>query len=477
MPRAFTPLKSVLFPLLTLTLFTASYSPVRSASEPSNPNRPAQTTWTSVTAIDVYSTILPMIGAAYPDLVDANDLNAKARVTGWTLSPDGTTLFILFEQRNGERDMQSCLYTIADQSVVCRPYEAPVPQRDFPEGRLAWAPDGRHIVTHGDWIVLADDPDLHLIEVGSGVVSNITDDGYEGNVFGSDEEAFFIDYAPFWAPDSQSIYFFRIARPSENLWDTQLMNLRLDSEEATVVADLSGVIDGATFAYPLQVAMSPDGQRVVILSSNMRDDEIGLSVYSVDLTTGIAELWVSRETIYPLVVPTWSEDPRVYGRDVVWSADGRFVVVALDYEMRYDFGAQYEELLPMNYLIIEAASGQVRPLVDISQFPDIETYNSMGGFFAHSPMLGLLTPDGQLVYATTENSQNDTRPLTFWSVPLTLDADPVQLSTIEVSFGLLSGKNALQDRMLGTIASNGVAMVQSNAAPDAQSAYLLQFSE
>lgn len=470
-------LKSALFILLLMTLLVYHHDRVRSASESSDPNRPAQATWTSVTALDVYSTVLPIIGTAYPDLVDAEDLDDKAQVTGWTLSPDGTTLFILFEQRNGQRDMQSCLYTIADQSVVCRPYAAPVPQRDFPEGRLAWAPDGSHIVTHGDWIVLANDPDLHLIEVDSGVVRNITDDDYDGNVFGSGEEAFFIDYAPFWAPDSQSIYFFRLDRPSEALWDMQLMNIRLDNGEATVVANLSGMIDGATFAYPQQVALSPDGQRVVILSSNMRDDEIGLSVYNVDLTTGITELWVSRETIYQLVVPTWSEDPRVYGRDVTWSADGRFVVVALDYEMRYDFGAQYLELLPMNYLIIEAASGQVRPLVDVGQFPDIETYNSMGGFFAYSPMVGLLTPDGQLVYATTEFSQDDIRPLTFWSVPLTLDADPVQLSTLEVSAGLLSGRNPLQDRMLGTIAPNGVAMVQSNAAPESISAYLLQFGE
>ncbi|MBZ0315027.1 MAG: DPP IV N-terminal domain-containing protein [Anaerolineae bacterium] len=473
----FTRLKSALFILLIMTLLVYNHDRVRSASESSDPLRPAQTTWTSVTAIDVYSTVLPIVGATYPDLVDADDLSDKARVTGWTLSPDGTTLFILFNLRNGERDMQSCLYTIADQSVVCRPYEAPAPQRDFPEGRLAWSPDGSHIVTHGDWIVLADDPDLHLIEVGSGVVSNITDDGYEDNVFGAGEEAFFIDYAPFWAADSQSIYFFRLDRPSEALWDMQLMNLRLDSGEATVVADLSGVIDGATFAYPQQVALSPDGQRVVILSSNMRDDKIGLSVYNVDLTTGIAELWVSRETIYRLVVPIWSEDPRVYGRDVLWSADGRFVVVALDYAIRGEFSTAYAELLPLNYLIIEAASGEVRPLVDIGQFPDMETYNNLGGYFKFSPVLGLLTPDGQLIYATVENTQRGIRPATFWSVPLTLDADPVQLSTVDLSVGFLSSNDIFQDRFLGMIARNGVAMVQSDAAAESQSAYLLQLAE
>lgn len=229
MTHILTRLKS--FPLLMLSvlmaLLTINHRQVRSASESSNPNHPAQTTWTSVTAIDVYSTVLPIIAAAYPDLVDADDLSDKARVTGWTLSPDGTTVFILLDLRNGEREMQSCLYTIADQTVVCRPYEAP---------------DGSHIVTHGDWIVLTDDPDLHLIEVGSGVVSNITDDGYEDNVFSRGEEAFFIDYAPFWAPDSQSIYFFRLDRPSEALWDMQLMKLRLDSGEATVVVDLSGAM-------------------------------------------------------------------------------------------------------------------------------------------------------------------------------------------------------------------------------------------
>lgn len=131
----------------------------------------------------------------------------------------------------------------------------------------------------------------------------------------------------------------------------------------------------------------------------------------------------------------------------------------------------------MNYLIIDAASGQVQPLVDMGQFSDLETYNSMGGYFTFSPVLGLLASDGQLVYATTEFSQDDIRPLTFGSVPLTLDAAPVQLSTIEVSFGLLSLSDPLQDRILGTIAPNGMAMVQSNAAPESHSAYLLQFGE
>lgn len=479
MPHTRTRLKLIplLMAILLVALLTVTRGKAKSASESSNPNHPAQTTWTSVTAIDVYSTVLPIVGAAYPDLVDVDDLSAKAEVSGWTLSPDGTTLFILFEQRNGQREMQSCLYTLADQSVVCRPYVSSVRQRDLLEGRLAWSPDDSHIVTHGDWFILPDDPDLSLIDVGSGVVNNITDDGYEDTVYSRGDEAYFIDYAPFWAHDSQSVYFFRITRPGERDWAVQLMNIPLNSAEVTMVVDLSGVVEGLTFPYPLNVALSPDGEQVVILSSHTTDISIGLNIYRVNLTTGNTELWLSRDTIYQAVVPSWSEDPWVFAHDVVWSADGRFVVVGLDYAVRYEFSTSYEELLPMNYLIIEAASGQVRPLVDIGQFPDMETYNSMGGYFAYSPVLGLLTPDSQLVYATTENSRDNTRPLTFWSVPLTLDAAPVQLSTVEVSPRFLSGGHTLQDRLLGTIAPNGMAMVQSNARPESTSAYLLQFSE
>lgn len=451
------------------------------SSDSGGVSSPTQTAWKSVTATELYSMIVPKIAAAYPDLMDTEDSENSGNINSWTLSPDGTKLFMLLQVPNTDPEMYTCLYTLADESVVCRPYQSPARLRDLPEGRVAWAPDNDHIATHYDWMLYMDDPDIILLETNTGLGVTVTEDRYYGSIGNSDDEPFFMDYAPFWAVDSQSIYFFRVAQPVEDTWTDhlQLMSIKLDGGETTLVADLSGVIESHTFGFPQHVAVSPDGKQIVIAASDLSQRPIITNIWRVDLTTGKAEIWVANETILQALVPTWSEDPSFYPQDVLWSADGRYVVVALDSQMRQAYMAsRLDEVPPANYLIIETASGQAKALTDISQFPDQATYANLGGFYSFSPVFGLLTTDSQLIYATFEQGEGDTRVTTLWSVPLGLDADPVKFATLDLAIRFLSEpRSSLGDRRLGMIASNGVAFVQSQRPGLPDGAYLLQFSE
>ncbi|GIK64897.1 MAG: hypothetical protein BroJett018_26910 [Chloroflexota bacterium] len=450
------------------------------SSDSGGVSSPAPTAWKSVTTTELYSMLVPKIAAAYPDLMGTEDSEERGYINSWTLSPDGAKLFMLLNVRDADPEMNTCLYTLADEALVCRPFQSPVRLRDLPEGRVAWAPDNDHIITHYDWMIYADDPDLILLETSTGLGVVVTEDRYYGSLHNNDDESFFMDYAPFWAPDSQSIYFFRVALPVEDAWGDhlQLMNIKLDGAETTLVADLSGVIEGHTFGNPQHVAVSPDGKQVVIATSDVSQQPRPANIWRVDLTTGKAEIWVSNETITQALVPTWSEDPGFYPQDVIWTADGRYVVVAFDSQMRQAYASRLDEVPPANYLIIEAASGQTKALVDVSQFPDQATYANLGGFYQFAPLFGLLTSDSQLIYATSEQGEGDTRTTTLWSVPLTLDAEPVKLATLDLASRFLADpRSSLGDRRLGTIAANGVAFVQSARPGIPDGAYLLQFAE
>ncbi len=434
--------------------------------------------YTSVSATDVYELITAKIAATYPDLTETDDADFHIRLTGLTLSPDGTKLLVLLEKRADEDSTYTCLYLLTDESLNCRPYVSPARLGTILDALVAWAPDNNHLVTHYEWMMFGDDPDLMLIEADSGTGVTITEDGYFGNYFGDADEAFNMDYAPFWAPDSQSVYFFRVARPTEDYWGdhVQLMNIKLDGAAITTVADLSGKLDGATFGQPTDVALSPDGKEAVIVTNLYGGQEQPLNIWRVNLTSGEAELWLPYETLLKVAAPAWSEDPGLFGVDIVWSADGRYVVVSLESQMHQMFSSTPDQSPPLTYLVIDAASGEVRASVDMSQFASAEAYGAMGGFRKFSPVMGMVSPDGQLIYATVESGQGDTRPITFWSAPLALDADAVQIATLDLSTRLLFSEGRVSlDTVLGKVAPNGVALVQLPSPPQPGGVYLLQF--
>lgn len=469
---------------LILSLALAACSKKEKDNPPKSPNNATVTSprnWTSVTAIDVSTALPAQIAAAYPELAKTDDSGAtvlNGRPIGWALSPDGTKLLVILEVNDAATENYTCLYTLADEALVCHPYVSTQARlTDMPEGLLVWAPDNDHLVTHYNWMRYADDPDLILLEASTGLGVVVTEDRYYGNVMGRDSDAFAMDYAPFWAPDSRSIYFFRVSRPVENWADhVQLYNVVLDGGATTLVADLAGQINGATFGYPSHVAASPDGKQAVIVSNNFGDGNT-VNIWRVDLTTGKAEVWVNQAALYQALVPTWMDDPGLYGLDVAWSADGKYVVVSFTYQI---LGAGISDLArvpPLNEVIIEAATGQLHTLVDVASLTSADVYQTQGGFNGLSPQFCLLTPDGQtVIYATTAVTEGSTLTTMFWSVPIARNAAPVQLTTLDLP-RLLMGRSDITDRMLGTLAPNGVALVQGPAPFRAGAVTLLQFSE
>ena len=91
---------------------------------------------------------------------------------------------------------------------------------DFPT--LAWSPDSRRVAWTEDWAKRAVDSDIWVLEVASGKLTNLTDDGFAGTMVQAvDTNAqITVDVAPAWSPDGASLVFARTPadRDSTNLY-------------------------------------------------------------------------------------------------------------------------------------------------------------------------------------------------------------------------------------------------------------------
>lgn len=448
--------------VLTLTIF------ILGLSLPSTPLAAAQSS--PVRAIPILATVLPKIAAAYPDLGPAEDISDPLYVG---LDPTGTRFVVMV---NKGLTLYPCVYTLADDAIACFPYEASGRPLPIDEGLAAWSPDGTALVYHSDWARDYQDTDLMLWDIATGAQVVLTEDHYEGVMFPSDATPHSEDYAPFWSPDSQWVYYFSFNAGAED-WQNQLLVQRIPRTGGTpeLVADLSGQVPNREFFYPKHVAVSPDGQTAVVVT-NSYDLPPQVNLWQVNLATGEAVLWIDHAALYAATIPAWIEDPGLLGQEVLWSADGQTVILTLGYVAARLYSTAYTDLPPLNYALIDVATGTVRGIVDVAQWNDAASFNAQGGFQQFSPRFGLLTPDGQsLIYATftLPPQPDDSLAVTFWSASLSAAAAPTELATLELPADVRLQGRKLTDRDLTQIAANGLALVQSDHP---NSVYLFEFT-
>ncbi len=121
------------------------------------------------------------------------------RVVG--LSPDGTKYAVYIP------NTELCVFDAATlEQVSCASFEnirVRVRQDD-----IVWSPDSTRLAFAEQAFTFGDDGDLWVVDATTGELTNITDDGYSGGLFGFSEPltaTFSVDVAPAWTPDSQFI--------------------------------------------------------------------------------------------------------------------------------------------------------------------------------------------------------------------------------------------------------------------------------
>ncbi len=220
---------------------------------------------------------------------------AASAVTGLTVdggqvlggSPDGTMVAVL-EQR-----VSLCIVEIAtQQQLSCAPLE----ERQItprPED-VVWSPDGTRIAFTELGFILGTDSDLWVMDVASGDLTNLTDDGFEGVILSldsSEADLVSIDASPAWTPDGQFISFGRSGWANGASTGTVLARVPAAGGPVEELAQVSDTEPGVLFH---RSAWSPDGTTLYFTySPALADDPLrGLWTYSAD-TGAVAPLALS----------------------------------------------------------------------------------------------------------------------------------------------------------------------------------------
>lgn len=246
-----------------------------------------------------------------------------------------------------------CVIEIATGSERC----APVAARPW-DASLRFSPDDAQVLFVDDFVRQLFEPDVHVLDLATMEVSNLTDDGIDTVALGGDEPTGSIDLAAAWMPDG-SIVFVRAAG-----MDGAPTLMRLTpGEEPVSVTDLPGIEPGE-LAYPLQPVGTDAVAGITVPLSG--DAEM----IRVDLGSG------ERSTI-----AAFDE------------SDGRVELVGISEPAGVALVA-YADAIALGapdglaHALVELGSGLVRPFLDGVDDTDGEPVRSS---------LAVLTPDGTAV--------------------------------------------------------------------------------
>ncbi|HLU10181.1 MAG TPA: hypothetical protein VK003_10980 [Oceanobacillus sp.] len=290
------------------------------------------------------------------DSLDAREL-FEGFVFALALSPDGTLVAA------GTRD-EICLAQVATAEVTCYPLPDAfgggiLPRPGF--NPLVWSPDSTSIALTEDFYAFSYESDLWVLDTQSGTYTNRTDDGVEEFSITSDEKiaAMVLDHLPAYAPDGD-LYFFRTQRVG-GVWTTTLHHLAADGGDTPeLIADLTDILPSLSVFY--SPVVSPDGTQIAFPVRANDYDDVRTGLWLVDLATGEARQ-LTDGTDNVAGMPKALQSDAFYALNPVWLPDGSGIVFeTLSLDMTY-------ALPEHNYLYVEVASGEVTPLIDLSDFP------------------------------------------------------------------------------------------------------------
>lgn len=227
------------------------------------------------------------------------DLLAGPGRTGAYLAPNGE----IFAHLQRE---EICIYTIAGEEQQCIPFD---PQFEGLEpDSIRWSPDSRYLVMTSDFFRFFIEPDLYVLDLEAGRMTNVTNDrALEFEIGKQAEFAGMIDVAPRW--HGEYIYFIRYTQNAGVFNPPMLWRIKANGSGAERVGTFTALDRFSIYAF----AISPDGTRVAYNFFVPGNDKPQNGIWISDLDGGNAEQLAS----LPQYLTPWTLE---------FSPDGSYVL-------------------------------------------------------------------------------------------------------------------------------------------------------
>jgi Tol biopolymer transport system component len=199
------------------------------------------------------------------------------------MSPDGRFLAAVVPP-----DTSLCVYEVASMAEVsCA--DLGVLNAGIRMDDIVWSPDSTRIAFSEAAFQMIADGDLWVMDAQSGVLTNLTDDGYTGPTLSLQDDsggAYFIDVAPAWTPDSQFIAFSRTVSDGIGLERNVIAQIPAAGGEVDELAEIS-TVPGAWY---FRGQWSPDGQTLYYSYNDADPDSPENGIWIYEQATGATRL-------------------------------------------------------------------------------------------------------------------------------------------------------------------------------------------
>ena len=294
-----------------------------------------------------------------------------------TISPDGTMMvYAKTEGRFWNNTGYICIYTFANAGVVC--YEVDGKQYYGYMPYFSWSPDSTRVAFTENPIQLGYESDIWIIDSADGTMTNLTDDGVAGSWASAEPGTFTLDYEPMWDKSSGDLYFWRSVPSGDLTISFELMKLPGGEGEAELVHDVSAELEGMIMTWDIEdyfldgpSTMSPDGSKVAMVMQDFLEpyENARTGTWLLDVASGELTQIVEYSD-YGAAIPAWQEAPP-WGQAAQWTADSQGFVLLV---------TSITSHLPLEvYYYVDAASGEMTPVVDFSGVESLEAMMTATG--------------------------------------------------------------------------------------------------
>lgn len=253
---------------------------------------------------------------------------------------------------------------------------------------FAWSPDSTRLAITSQPLVTLTDTDLWIFDIASETWTNLTDDGYSGDITPASDTTdagAIIDVQPAWSPDGTTVAVERTVIGDDGAFGEATITLiDVATGEARELAAVPG--NGGTGAIK-SLGWSPDGTTLALTLQHLTPDPANDGLWLMDASSGETQQVATLEQIEAALHSLMPELPLTSVGPAFWSPDSTRVLL---------WAGKTDGLPVMVYpLIVDAASGEIAPVPLPAHPRDTDSARGL------RPLQAAWSPDGSEVLVFT----------------------------------------------------------------------------